>query len=59
MVGTSLMDHVLQGMNTQLLESQERNVAQYIVRKQLVHVTPERIFQLYEVLQDDMPGDMR
>ena len=34
-------------------------LSMYIIRKQLVHVTPERMFQLYEVFQDDMPGDLR
>ena len=34
-------------------------MAQYIARKQLVHLTPERTVQLYKVFQDDMPEDQR
>ena len=42
------------------LMAQDRYVAQlaYITPKQLVHMTPERIAQLYEVFNDDMPGDL-
>ena len=39
--------------------SRSRYVAQYITPKQLVHLTPEIIVQLYEVFQDDMPEDLR
>ena len=53
------MDHLLQGMNMRLLEAQDCYVAQYIIRKQLVHLTPQRIVQRYEVFQDDMSGDLR
>ena len=40
--------------------AQDRYVAQlaYITPKQLVHMTPERIAQLYEVFNDDMPGNL-
>ena len=42
------------------LMAQDRYVAQlaYITLKQLVHITPERIAQLYEVFNDDMPGNI-
>ena len=53
------VDHLLQEMNTRLLVAKHRYVAQYIIPKQLVHLTPERIAQLFEVFQDDMPGDLR
>ena len=41
--------------------AQDRYVAQwaYITPKQLVHMTPERIVQLYQVFNDDMPGNLR
>ena len=42
----SFMDHLLQGMNTQLLEAQDCYMAQYIIWKQLVLLTPERTVQL-------------
>ena len=40
--------------------AQDRYVAQlaYITPKQLVHMTPERIAQLYEVFNEDMPGNL-
>ena len=40
---------------------QDRYVAQwaYTTPKQLVHMTPERIAQLYRVFKDDMPGNLR
>ena len=40
--------------------AQDRYVVQlaYITPKQLVHMTPERIAQLYEVFNDDMPGNL-
>ena len=43
----------------QALMAQDRYVAQlvYITPIQLVHMTPERIAQLYEVFNDDMPGN--
>ena len=53
------VDHLLQEMNTRLLVAKHRYVVQYIIPKQLVHLTPERIAQLFEVFQDDMPGDLR
>ena len=42
------------------LMAQYRYVAQlaYITPKQLVHMTPERIAQPYEVFNDDMPGNL-
>ena len=42
------------------LMAQDRYVAQsaYITPKQLVHMTPERIAQLYEVFKDDMSGNL-
>ena len=42
------------------LMAQDRYVAQlaYITLKQLVHITPERIAQLYEVFNDDMRGNL-
>ena len=46
-------------MNTRLLVAKHRYVAQYIIPKQLVHLTPERIAQLFEVFQVDMSGDLR
>jgi len=54
-----VVDHLLQEMNTRLLVAKDRYVAQNIMPKQLVHLTPERIAQLFEVFQDDMPGDLR
>ena len=41
--------------------AQDRYVAQqaYTTPKQLVHMTPERIAQLYEVFKDNMPGNLR
>ena len=43
------------------LMAQDRYLAQwaYITPKQLVHMTPERIVQLYQVFKDDMPGNLR
>ena len=43
------------------LMAQDRYVAQYvyITPKQLVHMTPERIAQLYEVFKDNLPGNLR
>ena len=43
------------------LMAQDRYVAQwaYITPKQLVHITPEKIAQLYEVFKDDMPGNLQ
>ena len=46
-------------MNTRLLVAKLRYVAQNIMPKQLVHLTPERIAQLFEVFQDNMPEDLR
>ena len=45
----------------QALMAQDRYVAQwaYITPIQLVHTTPERIAQLYQVFKDDMPGNLR
>ena len=42
------------------LMASDRYAAQlaYITPKQLVHMTPERIVQLYEVFNDDMPGNL-
>ena len=42
------------------LMAQDRYVAQlaYITPKQLVHMPPERKAQLYEVFNDDMPGNL-
>ena len=46
------------GNEQQLLVVQDHYVSQYMYIQQLVHLTPERIVQLYEVFQDDMPGDL-
>ena len=51
------MDHLQQEVNTRLLVTQDSYVAQYMTPKQVVLLTPERIVQLYEVFQDDMPGE--
>ena len=53
------VDYLLQEMNTRLLVAKHRYMAQYIMPKQLVHLTPERIVQLFEVFQEDMPGYLR
>ena len=57
MTGTPSQTQYIPFVDNLLLEMEARYVAQYVIQRQRVNLTPGIIVQLYEVFQNDMPGD--